>query len=157
MKLERCLTGSPEEMLTAQRAIDKALGYPRKGLRVGGGRHVPMPETWDGTGECPPGWTATASAPVLDKDGAAYLAITGLEMDLIDPENLTKLTTPEIQTVAKVAQSQLYDLKAIVNEAAVTKEAQALAEAEGIDLGTKVALGIAAAAGLFEIVSNLIN
>lgn len=42
-----------------QAAQDKLLGYPARGTHVGAGVHVPMPDTWDGTGDCPPGWTAT--------------------------------------------------------------------------------------------------
>lgn len=41
--------------------VDKALGYPRKGTHVGGGRHVTMPATWDGTGATPPGWAKSAA------------------------------------------------------------------------------------------------
>jgi hypothetical protein len=37
---------------------DKLLGYPLAGVHVGGGRHVDMPATWDGTGAVPPGWTS---------------------------------------------------------------------------------------------------
>jgi hypothetical protein len=37
---------------------DKLLGYPLAGVHVGGGRHVPMPPTWDGNGAVPIGWTS---------------------------------------------------------------------------------------------------
>lgn len=43
--------------------IDKALGFPRVGSHVGGGIHVPMPQTWDGQGATPPGWTKSATTP----------------------------------------------------------------------------------------------
>lgn len=41
-----------------ERALDKLLGGPKKGVRVGGGIHVPMPDSWDGTGPVPIGWTS---------------------------------------------------------------------------------------------------
>jgi hypothetical protein len=118
MKLERCLSGTPAEMRAAQAAMDKALGYPRKGVQVGGGIHVPMPETWDGTGDCPPGWARTASEPLMAKDGTAYLAITGLEMALIDPANLVKLSPAERATLAKVSQASAVNLHDVANDAA---------------------------------------
>lgn len=37
---------------------DKLLGYPLAGVHVGGGRHVDMPPTWDGSGAVPIGWTS---------------------------------------------------------------------------------------------------
>ncbi len=37
---------------------DKLLGLPLKGTRVGGGIHVPMPDSWNGSGAVPPGWTS---------------------------------------------------------------------------------------------------
>ena len=38
--------------------LDKAWQLPVRGTHVGGGIHVPMPETWDGNGTVPPGWTS---------------------------------------------------------------------------------------------------
>jgi hypothetical protein len=37
-------------------AMSKVAPTPEKGAHVGGGRHVKMPETWDGNGKVPPGW-----------------------------------------------------------------------------------------------------
>lgn len=37
---------------------DKLLGYPLAGVHFGGGVHVDMPVTWDGTGTAPPGWSS---------------------------------------------------------------------------------------------------
>lgn len=38
--------------------VDKALDYPKRGGYVGAGRRLrPIPETWDGQGETPFGWT----------------------------------------------------------------------------------------------------
>lgn len=41
--------------------LDKAYQLPAKGTRVGAGRHVPMPETWDGNGPVPIGWASYQS------------------------------------------------------------------------------------------------
>lgn len=76
--------------------IDKALGYPRKAVHVGGGIHADIQETWDGQGPTPPGWTksatavwvasaADAAAPLPDEmatelqRGAAQARLTGPE------------------------------------------------------------------------------
>lgn len=124
MKLERCLVGTLEEMREAQAAVDKALGYPRRGRHVGGGRHVGMPDTWDGQGPCPPGWTKSASEPVEAADGTTYLVVTGLEADLGDPEKLTKVTGRQRAVLAKVTQAELVSIRDIVNAAQDAREAK---------------------------------
>lgn len=43
---------------TTEATQDKLLGYPLVGVHIGGGRHVDMPATWDGSGDVPPGWTS---------------------------------------------------------------------------------------------------
>lgn len=53
----RIVTTRSEATSVAQ-TQDKLLGYPLRGTRIGGGVHVTMPETWDGTGACPPGWSS---------------------------------------------------------------------------------------------------
>lgn len=40
--------------------VDRALGFPMKAMRVGRGPWVVSPDTWDGSGATPPGWTRTA-------------------------------------------------------------------------------------------------
>ena len=37
---------------------DRLLGYPLRGTPVTGGIHGPIPETWDGNGAVPPGWSS---------------------------------------------------------------------------------------------------
>lgn len=81
--------------------IDKALGYPKPGVRVGGGIHVPMPDTWDGTGATPPGWTKSASAVwVASPTDAAVPLSDALAAELQSPEAQAKLTGPERAAVA---------------------------------------------------------
>lgn len=38
--------------------LDKAWEMPARGVHVGRGPHVPMPNAWDGLGSVPPGWTS---------------------------------------------------------------------------------------------------
>lgn len=68
----RVYPGTEAECRAVAAAVDKALGYPRRGEHVGEGRHVVMPEAWDGTGECPPGWTATHEWVWADANGCIY-------------------------------------------------------------------------------------
>jgi type IV secretory pathway protease TraF len=49
---------SRAEAAAVEQTQDKLLGYPRVGVHVGGGVHVAMPATWDGTGSVPVGWTS---------------------------------------------------------------------------------------------------
>lgn len=63
--------------------VDKALGNPRRGVHIGGGMHCDMPDTWDGTGATPPGWTRSqfeeyklsASDTWLPLDDATLIAV----------------------------------------------------------------------------------
>lgn len=38
--------------------LDKAHAKPSRGVRVGGGIHAPMPDTWDENGRVPHGWSS---------------------------------------------------------------------------------------------------
>lgn len=40
-----------------------AQGYPKKGTNVGLGPHAAVPDSWDGTGPTPPGWTKVWAKP----------------------------------------------------------------------------------------------
>lgn len=92
-----------------QAAIDKAYGYPRKGVHVGGGIHVDMPDTWDGTGATPPGWSkhyapvfsASASDAVLQiednvvSDCAASVVLTPGEKTIVANAAVTRTTVAD--------------------------------------------------------------
>jgi hypothetical protein len=67
--------GTEAEMVALQVIIDKALDYPRKGVRIGGGAHPLMPDTWDGIGDAPFGWTRTATVPWLNGPTDAVLPL----------------------------------------------------------------------------------
>ncbi len=50
------LVADMAEAEAMQATINKAMGYPMRGTHIGDGRHVDMPEEWDGKGDPPPGW-----------------------------------------------------------------------------------------------------
>ncbi len=58
--IRMCLQGTETQIASALTLVEKALGLPSRGVHGGGGVHVPMPDTWDGTGSCPPGWSREA-------------------------------------------------------------------------------------------------
>jgi hypothetical protein len=49
--------GTQSDCSAVSAARDKLLGPPVKGVHVGGGIHVAMPESWNGDGDVPLGWT----------------------------------------------------------------------------------------------------
>ncbi len=55
--VQKCAQGLEATNDALNAIVNKALGYPKIGTRLGGGIHVPMPPTWDGQGATPPGWT----------------------------------------------------------------------------------------------------
>lgn len=59
---------------------DKLLGYPSRGVQVGGGIHVALPVSWNGLGNCPPGWTATHSRVDESADKTSYETDEGREL-----------------------------------------------------------------------------
>lgn len=102
----KAVVGTLEECNALRAAIDKSLGFPRKGVQVGGGIHVDQPDDWDGNGECPPGWTATAVQIVEPTgDDKALPPIVELPDDiaveLAKPEAREKLDVVERVVVAE--------------------------------------------------------
>jgi hypothetical protein len=59
----RQIEGTLEEVAAMIAEADAEYGYPRRGKPVGKGPHPVIPETWDGTGERPPGWQVTWAYP----------------------------------------------------------------------------------------------
>lgn len=57
---------------------EKLLGNPKPPVHIGGGRHVEAPETWDGTGATPPGWTKE-HAPILQHPTNPALRATSMD------------------------------------------------------------------------------
>lgn len=77
-------TGPTLEAREAAAALlDKAYALPTRGVPVGGGRHVPMPDIWDGLGPVPPGWTSFQGHRNTNDDAAVFLPD--------EPETQTKL------------------------------------------------------------------
>lgn len=90
-------------MDAARAIIDKALGYPKPGEQRGGGIHVPMPPTWDGTGPTPPGWTKNATAVwVASATDAALPLSDAVAAELQKPEAQARLAPAE-RTALSVA------------------------------------------------------
>lgn len=101
MAQDKSATGTEAEMDAICVIIDKALGFPRAGTRVGGGIHVPMPETWDGQGPTPPGWTKRATVPwVVDATDAAVPLSDAMATELQRAGAQVRLTVQERATLA---------------------------------------------------------
>jgi hypothetical protein len=60
---------------------DKLLSYPAKGVHIGGGIHVPMPDAWDGTGKPPMGWTSYRTSSIKHPTLAQWA--TPLDSELV--------------------------------------------------------------------------
>jgi hypothetical protein len=56
--------------------VSKALGYPKKGSHIGGGVHVAIQGTYDGTGACPAGWTKQPTANWAASPASSAVPIT---------------------------------------------------------------------------------
>jgi hypothetical protein len=67
--------GTEAQMLALQATIDKALGYPRKGVSIGTILRLDVPDTWDGTGPTPLGWTKSATIPWVNSAADAVLPL----------------------------------------------------------------------------------
>jgi hypothetical protein len=112
---QKSVPGTAVATATLAAIVAKCLGgYPLLGTHIGGGVHVTMPPTWDGTGLTPPGWTkapqAVWSATALD----AQLPITDAMAALLAiPANQARLTAPELATLnAGLAARVLVDIEA---------------------------------------------
>jgi hypothetical protein len=86
---------------------DKLLGPPSKGFHMGTGRHVEMPEAWDGEGEVPPGWTGYAGPlehPITKGEWGVDTGGEAITKALAVPELAAKLSEPEkVELAEKVA------------------------------------------------------
>lgn len=69
MTAQKCAPGAESASDALVPVINKALGLPSRGTYSGRDPRIVIPETWDGKGETPLGWTRTA-APVWTKDAA---------------------------------------------------------------------------------------
>lgn len=109
----RLYNGTQADCATIRAARDKLIGPPTKGVQIGGGIHVPMPQTWDGKGDVPIGWTGYQGEKLVS--GQTWTVDPGGEQcdaALKTPDADVKLTTQEktllqeAVTATKVAPEQ---------------------------------------------------
>lgn len=82
-------SGTKTDCEELARILDKADGGPKLGVHVGGGVHVEMPATWDGTGEVPPGWTSHKASVRANVDST-------FAIEMPTDSDTTKLTAAEL-------------------------------------------------------------
>ena len=79
-------------------ALNTLDDYPSRGVHVGRGRHVDIPDTWDGAEPCPPGWTR-GHQPTAHPTEPTQLRVTlpssTLER-LADPAYRARCTAPQL-------------------------------------------------------------
>lgn len=75
--------------------MDKALSFPAAGVHIGEGIHVNMPESWDGTGEVPEGWTLTTTIILTEEDAVAFKISDNIKAELLKSDRQSKLTETE--------------------------------------------------------------
>lgn len=101
MTIQRSVVGTEAACDEVVVLANKALGFPAKGRHVGGGRHVDMPDTWDGTGPTPPGWTKTVTAVYVSSPTDAAVPVSDtLAAALQDAKAQAKLTGQERAALA---------------------------------------------------------
>lgn len=87
-------------------AADRIEGYPRRGTDTHG-RPI-GPETWDGTGPTPLGWTRTSSRAVPALDGSGTVAVR-LPADIADRAIAAGLGTEADRTEIAAAMASAAD------------------------------------------------
>jgi hypothetical protein len=78
--------------------VDKLEGYPNNiHTHVGGGRHVTVPNIWDGRLPAPPGWTHTWAIPIRHSSRNEWAVSTNgrVAAALQDPVRSARLTPAE--------------------------------------------------------------
>jgi len=104
----KCYAAAEAACDTVLAILDKALSLPAAGTHVGGGIHVNMPPTWDGTGATPPGWTKHAT---IEGVAAAIDAVVQLPDSLATVAQLravqARLSAGEISTLSAAITARL--------------------------------------------------
>lgn len=81
--------------------VSKAMGHPKVGTHVGGGVHVNMPATWNGSGPTPPGWTKQVVAVYVASASDTVLPLPDTLVSILQGGPAQSLLTgPEIATLA---------------------------------------------------------
>ncbi len=90
--MSKVFIGTKEECEKVVALIDKQQGYPKKGVNVGGGIHVEIPdEFYPGA----PGWTETHARPVEDAQKGRGFAVNVEGFEGADKFNAEKLSAKE--------------------------------------------------------------
>jgi hypothetical protein len=101
MTVLRCVVGTEAECDDIVSIVDKALEYPKRGVHVGGGHHVNMPATWDGTGATPPGWAKRYVQNWVTGPADAAVPLSDADVALLNtPEAQARLTVAERNRLA---------------------------------------------------------
>lgn len=101
------VVGNKSECDMLQAIINKALNCPRIGAHVGGGLHVLMPDTWDGVGACPLGWTKDAVLVLNGSTDSLVVLPDNAVADLAKPAAQAKLTPVEKTAVTNAVASRV--------------------------------------------------
>jgi hypothetical protein len=81
--------------------VDKALEYPKRGTHRGGGRHVSMPTSWNGSGATPPGWAKRHVQNWVTSASDAAVPLSDADVALLNaPEAQARLTVAERSRLA---------------------------------------------------------
>jgi hypothetical protein len=98
--IQKCATGTEITNDALVAIVNKALGYPKVGMHLGGGKHADMPASWDGQGKAPPGWTKSATANWVASALSAAVPIPDtLATELQKPASLSLLSAAEQTTL----------------------------------------------------------
>lgn len=111
---QKCATGTEANADALLAIVVKALAYPQIGTHVGGGIHVTMPPTWDGTGPCPPGWTKQPVAVWVQTVNAAAVPVSDALAALLQgaPAQARLSGTEKTTLSAAIAARAIVDLEA---------------------------------------------
>ncbi len=133
MRAEKCRVGAEIEADALNAIVSKALGLPKAGTHVGRGPHVTMPQTWDGQGKAPPGWTKQQEQVWVASASDAVLPIPDtLAAQLQTAPVRARLSGAEIvQLDAAIAARVMVDLE--VGSYVPKASAVAVAEAEPLN------------------------
>jgi hypothetical protein len=100
MANQRCARGTEASNDTLALIMSKALGLPRRGTYSGSDPRIVIPDTWDGTGPTPLGWTSRASINwVATANDSAVPIPDDMAAQLQQSDALARLSAPERGTL----------------------------------------------------------
>ncbi len=111
----KIFSGTVDECEALAATVDRALGYPKRATQqIGGGRHVQIPATWDGTGQCPPGWAATHEAVWPDGSGNAVYRLDDAALAAVQADARLDANERALISSASARRSDVADKVAFV-------------------------------------------